>query len=223
MDICEKREHKVERKTRSLAAKRKRERERREGRGYCGIRTTKAALTRRTRFRRPLLGLVSPWHRAPRKNPDRASLCLPDSLSRRSIRDHRPAGARPHSILPKNFVGLCSRLKTESLIGGKQKRALKAATFRLFRKATSRGGERHGNPVRRRIERDRGRAKKEALKACPQAKSRRMPAGCCELYDRKRDRAGDGLTMRASEKENVKWTLLTVTMPLKLPENKEVL
>lgn len=50
-----------------------------------------------------------------------------------------------------------------------------------------------------------------------------MLADCCELYDRKRDRVEDGLTMRGSEKENVKWTLLTVTMPLKLPENKEVL
>lgn len=41
------------------------------------------------------------------------------------------------------------------------------------------------------------------------------------LYDW--TRVGDELTMRGSEKENVKWTLLTVTMPLKLPENKEVL
>lgn len=32
-----------------------------------------------------------------------------------------------------------------------------------------------------------------------------------------------GLTMCGSEKENVKWTLLTMTMPLKLPEDKEVL
>lgn len=43
-----------------------------------------------------------------------------------------------------------------------------------------------------------------------------------ELYDWKRER-WDELTMCGSEKENVKWTLLTVTMPLKLPEDKEVL
>lgn len=43
-----------------------------------------------------------------------------------------------------------------------------------------------------------------------------------ELYDWKRERQGR-LTMCGSEKENVKWTLLTVTMPLKLPEDKEVL
>lgn len=65
--------------------------------------------------------------------------------------------------------------------------------------------------------------RRSGLKACPQAESRRMLADCCELYDRKRERVEDGLTMRESEKENVKWTLLTVTMPLKLPENKEVL
>lgn len=38
-----------------------------------------------------------------------------------------------------------------------------------------------------------------------------------------KERPNDGLTMRPSEREHVKWTLLRATMQLKLPENKEVL
>lgn len=63
-----------------------------------------------------------------------------------------------------------------------------------------------------------------AVKVHPRAKRSYHVNGSVydELYDWKRERWG-GLTMCGSEKENVKWTLLTVTMPLKLPEDKEVL